>query len=70
MYECLSLLLAFCSEWPSALDTDAKCDEHFPIKVGSTDYVSAGLSVRNPSARIVHLKVSFLAVPFFCLWFL
>ncbi|TDH09389.1 hypothetical protein EPR50_G00086330 [Perca flavescens] len=50
-------LKPFCTEWPSALDTDKKCDEHFPIKVGSTDYVSAGLSVRNPSARIVHLKV-------------
>ncbi|KAG8012819.1 28S ribosomal protein S35 [Nibea albiflora] len=48
---------AMCTEWPSALDTDAKCDEHFPIKAESTDYVSAGPSVRNPSARIVHLKV-------------
>ncbi|GAA6223918.1 28S ribosomal protein S35, mitochondrial [Lates japonicus] len=50
-------LKQFCTEWPSALDTDAKCDEHFPIKVESTNYVSAGLSVRNPSARVVHLKV-------------
>ncbi|MEQ2302941.1 28S ribosomal protein S35, mitochondrial [Ameca splendens] len=50
-------LKPFCTEWPSALDTDAKCDEHFPIKVESTDYVCAGPSVRNPSARIVHLKV-------------
>ncbi|XP_029290569.1 small ribosomal subunit protein mS35 [Cottoperca gobio] len=50
-------LKSFCTEWPSVLDTDAKCDEHFPIKVESTDYVSAGPSVRNPSARIVHLKV-------------
>lgn len=49
---------AFCTEWPSALDTDANCDKHFPIKVESTDYVSAGPSLRNPSARIVHLKVS------------
>ncbi|KAG7230926.1 hypothetical protein INR49_024954 [Caranx melampygus] len=49
-------LKPFCTEWPSALDTDAKCDEHFPIKVVSTDYVSASPSVRNPSARIVHLK--------------
>ncbi|XP_054476386.1 28S ribosomal protein S35, mitochondrial [Anoplopoma fimbria] len=47
----------FCTEWPSALDTDAKCDEHFPVKVESTDYLSSGLSVRNPSARVVHLKV-------------
>lgn len=57
---CLLLPLAFCTEWPSALDTDAKCDQHFPVKVESKDYVSAGLSVRNPSARIVHLRVSLL----------
>ncbi|XP_030587503.1 small ribosomal subunit protein mS35 [Archocentrus centrarchus] len=50
-------LKPFCTEWPSALDTDAKCDEHFPIKVESTDYVSAGPSLRNLSARIVHLRV-------------
>uniref|UniRef100_A0A3Q0SH52 Mitochondrial ribosomal protein S35 n=1 Tax=Amphilophus citrinellus TaxID=61819 RepID=A0A3Q0SH52_AMPCI len=49
-------LKPFCTEWPSALDTDAKCDEHFPIKVESTDYVSAGPSLRNLSARIVHLR--------------
>ncbi|XP_041853594.1 28S ribosomal protein S35, mitochondrial [Melanotaenia boesemani] len=50
-------LKPFCTEWPSALDSDAKCDEHFPVKVESTDYVSAGPSIRNPSARIVHLRV-------------
>ncbi|TNN49855.1 28S ribosomal protein S35, mitochondrial [Liparis tanakae] len=50
-------LKPFCTEWPSALDTDATCDEHFPIKVDGTDYVSAGPSVRNPSARVVHLRV-------------
>lgn len=50
-------LKPFCTEWPSALDTNAKCDEHFPIKYESTDYVTAGLSVRNPLARVVHLKV-------------
>ncbi|XP_074534589.1 small ribosomal subunit protein mS35 [Halichoeres trimaculatus] len=50
-------LKPFCTEWPSALDSDAKCDEHFPIKMESTDYVSAGPSVRNPSARIIHLRV-------------
>ncbi|XP_071390817.1 small ribosomal subunit protein mS35 [Centroberyx affinis] len=50
-------LKPFCTEWPSALDTHGKCDEHFPIKMESTDYVSAGTSLRNPSARIVHLKV-------------
>ncbi|XP_072291550.1 small ribosomal subunit protein mS35 [Eucyclogobius newberryi] len=50
-------LKSFCTEWPSALDTDAKCDKHFPIKVQTTDFVSSGLSLRNPSARIVHLQV-------------
>lgn len=50
-------LKPFCTEWPSALDTDAKCDELFPVKVECTDYVSSGQSVRNPSARIVQLKV-------------
>uniref|UniRef100_A0A674B7V5 Mitochondrial ribosomal protein S35 n=1 Tax=Salmo trutta TaxID=8032 RepID=A0A674B7V5_SALTR len=52
-------LKPFCTEWPSALDTGAKCDEHFPVKVESKDYVSAGTSLRNPSARVVHLRVSF-----------
>ncbi|XP_077425626.1 small ribosomal subunit protein mS35 [Vanacampus margaritifer] len=50
-------LKPFCSEWPSALDTDAKCERHFPIQVESSDYMSAGLSVRNPAARVVHLRV-------------
>ncbi|XP_053741971.1 28S ribosomal protein S35, mitochondrial [Synchiropus splendidus] len=50
-------LKPFCTEWPSALDTDDSCDQHFPVKVQTTDYVSAGLSVRNPSARVVQLRV-------------
>lgn len=50
-------LKPFCTEWPSALDTEAKCDEHFPVRVESTDFVSSGPSVRNPSARVVHLRV-------------
>ncbi|XP_059192148.1 small ribosomal subunit protein mS35 [Centropristis striata] len=50
-------LKPFCTEWPSVLDTDAKCDENFPIKIESSDYVSAGLTLRNPAARVVHLKV-------------
>ncbi|XP_030627839.1 small ribosomal subunit protein mS35 [Chanos chanos] len=50
-------LKAFCTEWPAALDSDAKCEEHFPIKVETQDYVSAGTSLRNPDARIVTLTV-------------
>lgn len=47
----------FCTEWPSALDSDEKCMKHFPIQVQSKEFVSAGLSLRNPDARIVTLKV-------------
>uniref|UniRef100_A0A8C6Y3F9 Mitochondrial ribosomal protein S35 n=1 Tax=Naja naja TaxID=35670 RepID=A0A8C6Y3F9_NAJNA len=47
----------FCTEWPSALDSDEKCLEHFPIEIGTSDYVSAGPSLRNPKARVVTLKV-------------
>uniref|UniRef100_A0A1A7Z3A2 Mitochondrial ribosomal protein S35 n=2 Tax=Iconisemion striatum TaxID=60296 RepID=A0A1A7Z3A2_9TELE len=50
-------LKPFCTEWPSALDSGDKCDEHFPVKIESTDFVSAGPSVRNPAARVVHLRV-------------
>nr|XP_056718668.1 28S ribosomal protein S35, mitochondrial [Euleptes europaea] len=47
----------FCTEWPAALDNDEKCMQHFPIEIETTDYVSAGPSVRNPKARVVTLKV-------------
>ncbi|XP_006633785.2 small ribosomal subunit protein mS35 [Lepisosteus oculatus] len=50
-------LKPFCTEWPEALDSSAKCEEHFPIQVKTTDYVSAGLSLRNPKARVVTLTV-------------
>ncbi|XP_058138964.1 small ribosomal subunit protein mS35 [Dasypus novemcinctus] len=47
----------FCTEWPAALKSDEKCEEHFPIEIDTTDYVSAGPSVRNPKARVVTLRV-------------
>ncbi|XP_048014030.1 28S ribosomal protein S35, mitochondrial [Megalobrama amblycephala] len=50
-------LKPFCTKWPSALDSDEKCMEHFPIQVQSKEFASAGLSLRNPDARIVTLKV-------------
>lgn len=49
---------AFCTEWPAALDSDAKCKEHFPIQVQTKEYMSAGPSLRNPDSRIVNLTVS------------
>ncbi|KAI1883374.1 hypothetical protein AGOR_G00230760 [Albula goreensis] len=50
-------LKPFCTEWPKALDSDAKCEESFPIRVQTTDYISAGTSLRNPNARVVTLTV-------------
>ncbi|XP_009880179.1 PREDICTED: 28S ribosomal protein S35, mitochondrial [Charadrius vociferus] len=47
----------FCTEWPSALDSDEKCEQHFPIEIETVDYVSAGTSIRNPKARVVTLRV-------------
>ncbi|XP_073079646.1 small ribosomal subunit protein mS35 isoform X4 [Manis javanica] len=47
----------FCTEWPAALDSDEKCEKHFPIEVDTADYVSAGPSIRNPKARVVTLRV-------------
>ncbi|XP_054054690.1 28S ribosomal protein S35, mitochondrial [Rissa tridactyla] len=47
----------FCTEWPSALDSDEKCEQHFPIEIETVDYVSSGTSIRNPKARVVTLKV-------------
>ncbi|XP_062426850.1 small ribosomal subunit protein mS35 isoform X2 [Rhea pennata] len=47
----------FCTEWPGALDSDEKCEQHFPIEIETVDYVSAGTSIRNPKARVVTLRV-------------
>ncbi|XP_015456322.3 28S ribosomal protein S35, mitochondrial isoform X1 [Astyanax mexicanus] len=50
-------LKPFCTEWPAALDSDEKCEKHFPIQVQKKDYVFAGPSLRHPDARIVTLTV-------------
>ena len=47
----------FCIEWPAALDSDEKCEKHFPIEIDTADYVSSGPSIRNPKARVVTLRV-------------
>ncbi|XP_028815017.1 small ribosomal subunit protein mS35 [Denticeps clupeoides] len=47
----------FCTEWPAGLDTDDKCEQHFPVQVETKAFVSAGTSLRNPDARVVTLKV-------------
>ncbi|XP_033888268.1 small ribosomal subunit protein mS35 [Acipenser ruthenus] len=50
-------LNVFCTKWPETLDSEAKCEQHFPIQVKMTDFVFAGPSVRNPKARVTTLTV-------------
>lgn len=51
------VLKDFCTEWPAALDSDEKCEKHFPLEIDTADYVSSGPSIRNPRARAVTLRV-------------
>ncbi|XP_023648913.1 small ribosomal subunit protein mS35 [Paramormyrops kingsleyae] len=50
-------LKQFCTEWPSTLDSDVRCEEHFPIQMETKDFVFAGPSLRSPASRVVRLKV-------------
>lgn len=51
-------LKKFCTPWPAALDTDEKCDKHFPIEFISSDYCQGLPTIRNPLSRIITLRVS------------
>lgn len=50
-------LKKFCTPWPKALDSDEKCEKHFPIEVISSDYCHSSPTIRDPLARIVTLKI-------------
>lgn len=56
----------FCTPWPENLETDAKCEHHFPIEFITSDYCHGLPTIRNPLARIIALQVrrTFLASPF------
>ncbi|XP_041354249.1 28S ribosomal protein S35, mitochondrial-like [Gigantopelta aegis] len=47
----------FCTPWPKGLETDAKCVNHFPLEVVSSDYLFSSPSVRDPRAHTVSVKV-------------
>ncbi|XP_050506569.1 28S ribosomal protein S35, mitochondrial [Diabrotica virgifera virgifera] len=49
-------LKQFCTPWPKALDTDEKCEKHFPFELTFSDYCFSSPSIRNPLARIVTLR--------------
>lgn len=54
-------LKQFCTEWPKGLETEEKCNEHFPIEVITSDYCHALPTIRNPLSRIVTTKVCTVA---------
>lgn len=53
-----AVLKKFCTQWPKGLETDEKCNEHFPIDVITSDYCHSSPTIRDPLARIVTIKVS------------
>ncbi|XP_054160281.1 28S ribosomal protein S35, mitochondrial-like [Oppia nitens] len=56
-------LKRFCTEWPKGLETDEKCDKHFPIQIKTKEFVFSGTSIRWPDYRIVELQVKMSALP-------
>ncbi|XP_044753102.1 28S ribosomal protein S35, mitochondrial [Coccinella septempunctata] len=50
-------LKKFCTPWPKALDTDEKCEKHFPIEVATSNYCHSSPSIRDPLSRIVTVKL-------------
>lgn len=50
-------LKKFCTPWPKGLETDEKCEQHYPIQFISSDYVHGLPSIRNPLSRIITIKV-------------
>ncbi|ELT90129.1 hypothetical protein CAPTEDRAFT_184915 [Capitella teleta] len=51
-------LKEFCTEWPEGLETDEKCKKHFPVEVISSDYIVDSISLRDPRARTVCIKIN------------
>ncbi|EEC13219.1 ribosomal protein S28, putative, partial [Ixodes scapularis] len=47
----------FCTEWPAGLETDEKCEEHFPVEVTDSDYCHSSPTIRDVRSRIVTLKI-------------
>lgn len=47
----------FCTPWPKGLETEEKQEQHFPVRVISSDYVHGLPTIRNPLSRIVTIKL-------------
>lgn len=49
-------LKQFCTQWPKGLETNEKCEKHFPFEVISSDYCHSSPSIRDPLSRIVTVR--------------
>ena len=56
-------LKRFCTEWPKGLETDHKCDKHFPIQIRTQEFVFSGSSIRWPDYRIVEISLKMSDLP-------
>lgn len=50
-------LKKFCTPWPTGLETEEKQENHFPVRVITSDYVHGLPTIRNPLSRIVTMKL-------------
>lgn len=50
-------LKQFCTEWPTGIENDEKCEKYFPLEIITSDYCWSSPSIREPLSRIVSLKI-------------
>lgn len=55
-------LKQFCTPWPKNLDTDEKCEKHFPLEVASSNYCHSSPSIRDPLSRVVTVQLKLSAL--------
>jgi len=56
-------LKKFCTQWPAGLETEKKCEEHFPVEVITSDYCHSSPTIRDPLSRIVTIKFKLSRLP-------
>ncbi|UYV77197.1 MRPS35 [Cordylochernes scorpioides] len=53
----------FCTPWPDGLETEEKCQKHFPVEVTTTDYCHASTTIRDQRARNVTVEFPISSLP-------
>lgn len=57
-------LKQFCTPWPKNLDSEEKCEKHFPLEVSFSNYCHSSPTIRDPMARIVTIKLKLKSLKF------